>query len=397
MRRSIFILATLIVLAGVAVAVYFYFFASKAALIVAPESTTLPIAGDTTSGGGDASATTTSVVGQAGTPARLVQISKGPVVPGVVATDVRATASTSADVLVSYIERQSGNVFRYSTRAGSITRTSNRTVPGIQSAAWLPSGATAFVQYLSGTDSKTINSYALHANGASGFFLPQNLSGIAVASTSLLVLATGVNGSVASIERTDGTNTLTLFTTALSALRVSFAGPSRYLAFTKPTATLPGTAFLVDKKGSFSRLIGPLPGLVALASPLGKWVLVSFVQNGSMQLRLVDTATNQALPLPIATIADKCVWASDDSAIYCGVPVGPSSSYAYPDDWYQGAVRFSDRMWKVDVAGRFAQLVLDFNTETKSSLDATALSLNPSGSTLIFLNKNDASLWSYRL
>jgi len=398
MRRTLLIFAVLIVLAGIALGVYVYFFASKAALVVSPGNTTLPIAGDTGNGGGSGpSATTTSVGGQVGTSARLVQISKGPVVPGVAAVDVGGTASTTVDVLVSYIERQSGNVFHYSTRAGNITRTSNRTVPGIQTATWLPNGTTAFVRYLSGADSRTINTYALPADGASGFFLPQNLSDIAVASTSVLALATGVNGSVASIQRTDGTNALTLFTTPLSSLRVSFAGPSQYLAFTKPSSTLTGNAFLVDKKGSFSRIAGPLSGLVALASPLGKWVLVSYVQNASMQLRLVNTSTNEAVPLPLATIADKCVWAADDSTVYCGVPVDPSRNYAYPDDWYQGAVHFSDRIWKIDVSGRFAQLVLDFGAETKGSLDAEALSINRAASTLVFVNRNDGSLWSYRL
>ena len=94
-----------------------------------------------------------------------------------------------------------------------------------------------------------------------------------------------------------------------------------------------------------------------------------------MQSELVDTATGETLPLPVATIADKCVWTADDSAIYCGIPVNPSAGLNYPDDWYQGAVSFSDRIWRIQVSGRYAQLVLDFPAEAKSSLDAVALAL----------------------
>jgi hypothetical protein len=47
------------------------------------------------------------------------------------------------------------------------------------------------------------------------------------------------------------------------------------------------------------------------------------------------------------------------------------------------------------VAGRYAQLVLDFQKETGSALDATALAVDAVTSTLVFLNKNDESVWSY--
>ncbi len=114
-------------------------------------------------------------------------------------------------------------------------------------------------------------------------------------------------------------------------------------------------------------------------------------------MELVDTATDGTIPLPVATIADKCVWTADDSAIYCGIPVNPSTDAAYPDDWYQGTLQFSDRLWKIDVAGRFAQLVLDFPSATKGTLDATALAVDPSNTELVFINKNDGSLWSYEL
>jgi hypothetical protein len=311
--------------------------------------------------------------------------------------DSKSTASSSADVAVSYIDRESGNVYSYAVRAAVLTRTSNRTVPGIQFADWLPDASFAFVRYLSGADFSTVNSYALPANGSGGFFLPQNLSDLAVSSTSVLTLASGINGSAASLSHTDGTHASEVFTTPLSAIRVSFAGKNQYLAYTKPSSTLPGDAFIVDSKGNFSRIAGPLKGLVAKASPDGKWVLVSYSNSGVLEMNLVSVATGQVLPLPVATIADKCVWTADDSSIYCGIPVNPPSGFNYPDDWYQGAVSFSDQIWRIDVTGRYAQFVLDFAKENNSPLDAEALAIDPSATTLVFINKNDGSLWSYSL
>ncbi|MCR4333844.1 MAG: hypothetical protein NUV60_02425 [Patescibacteria group bacterium] len=407
MRRTLTIAAIVIVLTGLGVVGYFYFFQGTAGITTAPSPTTstnLPVAGQGTLPAGETTATgaapaTTPEVPSVATPvtARLVKISVGPVVPGEAVVGRTASASSSPETIVSFVERQSGNVFSYSTLTKTLTRTSNKTIPGIQSAAWSPDSSIAFVRYLPGDNSSTINTYALPANGAAGFFLSQNLAGIDISSTGILTLVSGVNGSSVSVARTDGTHSSELFTTPLSSIRASFAGKNQYLVYTKSSGTLDGDAFLVDNADNFSRIAGPLPGLVALASPLGKWVLVSYVLNGAMQMELVNTATGVATTLPIATIADKCVWTSNDAAVYCGVPMSPSTAFTYPDDWYQGAAHFSDRIWKVDTAGRYAQLVLDFTAETKISLDAESLAVDTLYTTLVFVNRNDGSLWSYSL
>jgi len=400
MRRTLIITSIIIVILGIGAFVYFYFFANSASIAVAPTgSAELPVAGQ----GEIAEQTNTTSAG--GTPvpitARLVKISAGPIVDGEAVVNVpAANASSSPDVAIHYIERQSGNVFTYSTNAKTITRTSNKTIPGIQSAEWLSDASFVFVRYLSGTDFSTVNTYALPSTSGSttgGFFLPQNLSDISVSSTSIIALSSGANGSVASLERSDGTHISELFTTPLSSLRISFAGKNQYLAFTKPSALLPGNAFIVDASRNFSRIVGPLNGLVALASPSGKLVLISYTQNNTMQMQLVNVSTREVVSLPVATIADKCVWASDDSVIYCGIPIDPPSDTLYPDYWYQGAVQFSDRIWKIDVSGRFAQLVLDFSNETKAPLDAEALAIDPLNTELVFINKNDGSLWLYQI
>ncbi|MFA5997780.1 MAG: hypothetical protein WC814_00035 [Candidatus Paceibacterota bacterium] len=397
MRRILTIGAIVIVLLGVGS--YFYFSTDSANIVVAPPgSTGLPTAGPGAALPGETEGAS-GVLPGAPTPvsARLVKISAGPVVPGEVIVNKAGSASSSPEVAISYIERTSGNVFTYLARAKTLTRTSNRTIPGIQSASWLPNASSAFVRYLSGEDFSTINTYALPANGVGGFFLPQNLASVAVSSTGVLMTASGVNGSTASLARTDGTRASQIFTTPLSAIHTSFAGKSQYLVYTKPSSSLPGTAFLVDSAGRFSRIAGPLYGLAALASPSGKWVLVSYTLDGAMQMKLVNTTSGADIALPVATIADKCAWTENDSSLYCGIPMDPSSNARYPDDWYQGAEHFSDRVWRIDVASRYAQLVLDFNTETDAALDAEALAVDPLATVLVFVNKNDGSLWSYSL
>ena len=318
MRRTLTIISLVVVLIGVGVWLYFALFAGQAGVTVTPAgNTTLPSA----SSGSANAPITAEPASPVPVGARLVKISAGPVVPGIAV--YRSSASTTAGFLVNYIERQSGNVFSYSSAGNSITRTSNKTIPGIQLASWLPNAQTAYVRYLSGTDAATINTYALSAIGSAGFFLEQDLADIAVSSTSILTLASGVNGSVASVRHTDGTHSSIVFSSPLSALRVAFAGKNRYLAFTKPSVSVGGSAFLVDNTGYFSRFAGPLNGLAALPNPSGTMVLVSYMVNGEMQVELVNATTGAVTAMPVATIADKCVWTADGASIYCGIPIFP--------------------------------------------------------------------------
>lgn len=400
MRRTLTIIAAVIVLGGLGVWVYFSYFANQAGITVAPkQDISLPSSSsyspiNTTATGAPQTATTSVTAPSAPVAGpRLVKISDGPVVSSPV---VYRNASTTIGFFVNYIERQSGNVFSYSSATRSSTRTSNKTLPGIQSAVWQLNAQTAFVRYLTGTDSATVNTYALPANGIGGFFLEQNIADIAVSSAGILTLASGVNGSVASVRRTDGTRVTEVFSTPLSSLRVAFAGKNR-LAFTKPSIASDGAAFLVDSTGRFSRIAGPLNGLVSMPSPSGAHVLVSYTSGGTMRMELVESATGAVTQLPVATIADKCVWTSDNASIYCGIPVNPSTNHAYPDDWYQGAIAFTDRIWKINVAGRYAELVLDFSKENDTALDAVALSVDPIGQALAFINKRNGSLWVFSL
>ncbi|MGH7175653.1 MAG: hypothetical protein ACREGR_04840 [Minisyncoccia bacterium] len=406
MRRYLIIGAVIVVILGIVAAVYFFFFASAPGVVVAPPGGSFPSAGSTSTTspseaslgatGVPASAPVTVPSGAQQVAARLIEVDPGPVVAGAIVRDITSTTTgtTTHDVAVQYLNRQSGNIFSFSFNTRTLTRTSNRTIPGIQSARWLMSGASTFVQYLSGADGATVNTYALPASGSGGFFLPQDISDLAVGASSLLYLASGANGTIGTLEKLDGSAPAQAFTTPLSQIRGQFAGTGKYLVSTKASASIPGYAFLVSG-GTFSQIAGPLSGLVALASPKGGYALISYSSAGVMHMELVNLKTLSALPLPVATIADKCVWAADESVIYCGVPIDPPAIYAYPDDWYQGAVHFSDRIWKIDVAGRYAELVVD--PSASAAIDATNLAVDPTQQVLVFRNKNDASLWAYQL
>jgi hypothetical protein len=411
MRRTLLIIAAVIVLLGIGVGIYFLFFRGNAALTVGGS---LPI-GDLAEGEGETETSGAQGLGVplpgAGTDIapRLVRVSDRPVALGAVAVYVRGTppvATTSAsstpigtepDVRVEYIERESGNIYAYQAHGRTLTRLSNKTLPGIQEAAWLTDGSLAFVRFLERTGNEEhINTYALPANGTGGYFLAQNLEQVLVKGTSTLAtLLSTTDGSSASVSTPSGSGLHSLFATALSSVRMAFSG-NNYVVATKGSASMDGSAFTVDgKTGSFTRALGPLPGLSTLASPAGRYVLYSYLDRGKLALGVLDIATHVATRLPLATLPEKCTWTLDDTALYCGVPTNASSTL--PDDWYQGATAFSDRLWRIDMTGRVATLIIDPKQTADIDIDAVGMTLDRTNDVLVFTNKRDRLLYVYDL
>lgn len=405
-RRTLIIIASVIVLLGLAVGAYFLFFASSS-----PSLTNVPnpfgTSGDrpyvepTIGDGGPVQGAGTLVA------PRLIRIANGPVAKGVHAAYLpgvpevaSSTASTTVaaappEVEVRYIERQSGNVFLFRFHDRVLTRIGNKTLPGVQDAVWAKDGSQAFVRFLTrNTDGgEQVDTYALPAEGGDGYFLEKGLEAVRVSSSTVLSLLPNTTGSIASLSDVAGTNVRTLFTSALSSLVVEFAG-NDVLATTKASSGLDGYAFLV-RNSVFTRLLGPYRGLATLPSPSGSSVLFSYTERGKIYTRVLDLKTGEVIPLPLTTLAEKCVWAPGERALYCGIPTNLAGDL--PDEWYQGARSFTDRLWNIDLDTRLATLVVDPATVADVAIDAVALTVDPGSDVLLFTNRIDGALWGYDL
>lgn len=414
MKKILLFSALAIVLIGIGVGVYFYFF-SKTPSITGVPGSLLPSSTDTATDGGAQTSTTQELgvpVSQAGTEVapRLIRISDRPVVfgskalfvPGKKATTSAQIGSTTAyttdpDVLVAYLDRESGNVFNFMAHARTLTRISNKTLPAIQEAVWSQDASLAFVRLLEKNEGgEQINTFALPSNGDGGYVLEKDISSLNVTGSSTLITLLPTNGgSVATIATIAGVGARTLFTSPLGSLRLS-AGGSAVVATTKASSKSSGYSFLVaPKDGSFSRLLGPLTGLTTLVSPSGKLLLYSYLEGGKLTLAVFDITTHTATRLPLSTLSEKCVWSSDSLSLFCSVPTTIAGTY--PDDWYQGVTASSDRLWRIDLPSRVATQVIDLQTVGAGAVDAVSLDIDKNSDVLIFTNRTDGSLWMYDL
>lgn len=413
MKRVLILIAGAIVLIGLLVGAYFLFFANGNSGLTATPGGSFGSADDRAGGLGAVVDTGVPVQG-AGTQVapRLLQLSEVPVAKGSFSFYTPAqttTASSSAsgtpetivtvpeETEVRYIDRQSGNVYSFRIHERVMTRLSNKTLPGIEEANWSLDGSRAFVRFLEdvGDGQERISTFMLPANGEGGYFLEQDIEQVLVASTSIVMRTESTGGSSIAAASIDGTGARALFSSSLRAIRLAFFGSTNFIATTKASASLDGYSFSIDRAGSFTRLLGPLAGLTTLASPDANRLLYTYSDRGRLVTQVLSLTDRTSVPLPLATLPEKCVWSRDSATLYCGVPTALTG--ALPDEWYQGVRPFSDRIWKIDLATRVATLVFDPVQLADTQIDAISLTIDSANDVLIFMNKTDGSLWSYDL
>lgn len=327
---------------------------------------------------------------------RLVKITDGPVAEGVIAQAVQAAASTTG-ASVRYAERATGNLYEYQTQNKSIVRLTNQTIPGVMKAHWLSDGSRAYLQYFSTSPSgeSGLETYTLPVDGA-GQALARNVSAVVPeGSTSVLTMTSNANGSLITRAGVGGVGGNTLFTTDLGRLFL-FSTAGGIFIHTPASTHAESYAFSVSKEGLLERIAVPTQGMTFLPSPDGSKALVSSVANGSVGLSFIDLQTGTETQLPLATLTEKCVWATNSLAAYCGVPTA-SPKGNLPDDWYQGVIGFVDQLWKIDFQDRVVTFAADLPALVEAPIDATSLAVDAGQNTLFFMNRNDGSLWAYEL
>jgi hypothetical protein len=157
-----------------------------------------------------------------------------------------------------------------------------------------------------------------------------------------------------------------------------------------------GYGFQISRvTGGFSRILGPFRGLAVLPNISGSSLIYSYTDGGTYSLRVLDVKSRSSTALPLATLAEKCVWASDSLSVYCAVPTNMQGNL--PDSWYQGTTVFSDRIWKIDLSQRLASLVVDPAQVGNISVDAVNLTLDPAEDVLVFTDKHSGALYAYDL
>lgn len=307
--------------------------------------------------------------------------------------------------LVRYLERATGHIYEAGATTAGNERISNTTIPKIYEAVWNKSGKEVFARYIKDGQNqidtfsiKVATSSEVSGNPLQGTFFPKNINALAInpSGDRVFYILNDSGNARGFVSRLDGSQKTSVWSSPASGWLASWPNDNIVALVTKPSALASGFLyFLNTKTEKFERVLGDYKGLNALVSPNRAYVLFSFKENGNQKMSVLELKTGKIFPAPLESFADKCVWQNNE-VVYCGVPKElPEGDF--PDVWYQGLISFTDNVWKFDVAAGSANLLIDLEKEGGEVIDVINPQISQSGDIMIFVNKNDLSLWSLNL
>lgn len=424
MNRNTLITIIALIIALISTGAYFYF--SKQAVVPLQPVIEFP-------GGSNANtqvipstqngeATTTPQTGVIFTPGssatlpRLYELHKAPVA-GAGFIETKDKKGNVLSVATRYVERALGNVFETDLSTYAESRIVNETRPRIAEALWGNGGKSVVVRFVDDKEGGVIKTRIVNISAPAlsfsrststestsiGFlkteelYLPDYVPFIAVAedgADKLFYLENG-SGSVATFKDIGVSK---IFTSAFTEWLPQFPNQKLITLTTKPSAQVPGHLFFLDPKTkAVTKILGGINGLTTLTSHDGKFVLYSETKNGAPELSLYDTAKKEVHQLSLQSLPEKCAWGNKKtSLIYCAVP-GTVPSAAYPDQWYQGLVSFSDAVYEIDATKFSVRKVLTPSAFGAPALDMINLALSSNDTYLLFMNKVSGTPWVYSI
>jgi hypothetical protein len=337
--------------------------------------------------------------------------------------------------IVRYIERATGNMYEVRGDTYDVTRITNTTIPRVSEALIGNGGQTGilrsegdsggvdtFVGSLPGTlmkvtpvakskkkgqsiaapsvldttvttsttDTSTANNpLPLNGNFIQGNLLDMVLSPLRDKFFALHTTGDETDGIVSTLTTSAQT---TVFKSSFSEWLPQWYADSSILLTTKASGLAKGYAYILDtNKRTMDKIIGDILGLTVNARADGKLFIIGQASATSYHIKLL-TPSGTLTDTTYQTLPEKCIF-TKTTFIYCAIPDSLPKAL-YPDAWYQGAVSFSDSLWRIDTATGNGEK-LDIGDLPDS--DITNLALSTDEKNIFWVNKKDSSLWEYQV
>lgn len=323
--------------------------------------------------------------------------------------------SKITEIVYRYIERATGHVFETTSHNLTSERISNTTIPKIYEAFFLENKDQFILRYLNENNDietyfatiKQTNSEITSENKTflDGVFLQKNISQITVSpdGKNLFLLTENPNPTIESkilgytASSIKPLEQKKVFSSPLSEWKAEWVVNNKIFLNTKPSSYSLDLLYELDLKTEhFDKIIGPYNGLVSKVSPDNQKIIFSTSNGNGIETKIIHLKDSVLKNFKVNTLAEKCVWNSKSTIIYCAVPKEILRS-VYPDYWYLGLLSFNDSLMKMDIENEKLETIMSANSETSENLDITNLQISPDEDYLLFTNKIDLSLWSLDL
>jgi len=304
---------------------------------------------------------------------------------------VIAPAVNKEENRVLFYKKDGGDLFSIDFAGQNQEKVSNITVLGLFEAVWSRDKDRAAVFYL---DGETIKGFL--QIGSSTASLPQGIKSFVWSPDGKSIVY-----AVERSEKTDiiladanGRNPKITYTTPLRDAKLSWPTQDRIILETAPSGIAEGFLFAYTRSsGVFSRIIGPIFGLVSLWSPNGSQIASSITNNEGKNPKILifDASGKLTFETTAATISQKCAWA-DEKELFCAIPQNSLSGYILPDDYLRGELNTSDRLMSINLGSGDVKELLD-----SGGLDISDIGITKKKDYVFFINRFNGTLWSLKL
>ncbi len=312
--------------------------------------------------------------------------------------------------VIRYVVRGTSNIFDAFADTLETRRLSDTTIPRVHESFFADQGKTVFLRSLE-ANNQTIDTFIGKITEPivggdslpelSVLSMPKNIVDLSISPDGqqiLFMLQSGENllGFTSDLE---GKNQKRVFSSPFSGWLSQWTIPTKLIFTVKATGYATGYAYSTDlSKGDFTKVAGPISGLTTLASPDGKYLLISRNTQSGPSLAIMNIETKNTRNLGLQTLPEKCVWSKNSISVYCAVPAVIPAGKVYPDAWYQGTVSFTDSFWLIDATGVYNnQMLFSPLSEGGEDTDGVRLYVDATNRYLYFMNRDTQILWQYDL
>ncbi len=399
MKKILIVLISLILIAFIALSGWYLLFKSPNTPVAETIKNILPFGSAPTSSG--VGVPTSSPTGASeGTEARstsnLFRISAEPVAGAVV---LKAT-------IVRYVDRATGHIYDTDLVTMVTTKVTNQTLPKIYEAYFKEDGNSVLLRSLR-EDSDMIDNLVWTLTppkagaldtlySATSTRLQGKIGSVAVGSGNALFYTMEDTSSIMT-SAFNGAGAKKLLNSSFKDWRVASAA-NTLIVYTKASRDVSGYAYTLNTLNeSLTKLLGPLNALTLIPNTANNRVLYSYVESGKTKTFAKNLKTNALSEIVPSTLAEKCVWSvKNTDLVFCGAPTEDWDK-GEPDNWYRGLTHFSDHIWLFDTKVNIARVLVEPKSVLDQDIDAVELKLSANEDYLVFINKNDLSLWALRL
>lgn len=321
-------------------------------------------------------------------------------------TEVTSTSTASSSLITKkfvrgtstvllFVDRITGNVYSYRPDNSQVYQVTNTTVPGVYDAYFIDGGKRVVFRYLSDDKKSIITTVSelptnlipespLPLKNTS--FLPKNITSLCQTKDSLSFFYLIPNQSGSSVYKISKNSSVLVSNLDLSEVNLVCGEKTAYVN-TKPSAYIPG--YLVSLP-SFTKVISEKTGLlsdfgygdVSINSMWSDSGLVTFVRQKNGSINTLDKSF----------LGSKCAWLNSKTSFCAISDYIPKSVEGLPDDWYQGRVSFTDKIYSLNLETGFLFEFFNFPTD----FDVEKINISKDGTYLSFIKRGEGSLFLLR-